>query len=436
MADPISVSASIAGLITITDTVFNRTFKYVKSVKGAPNEVSSLALALGALSGVLHNLHLVASQLEGEPFDTAIQVNHVYSCIHTVEKVERILDKFQPSARSQNMETMKRLKWPFSVSEAKTLCAEVEGHKTTLSFALNVDSMAGLLQGLSRQKDLQNGIDDIKSQLRFKHAAETRIAVSEERRKVLNWIQPYNPHENHEMSLKLRHPGTGLWLIESDEFKAWLSCSSAKLWCYGIPGAGKTVLASSVIQEALGRSSASTAVAFFYCDYKNATTQDPRNILGSLACQIAVQDEQSFGKLQALYTKHNPSDRPSVGVDLEELRDLLVEMASSFDDAMIVVDALDECGTQSSFVTRLLSSLNNSGEASNIKTLFLSRDEQDIRETLEDYGQMPIAARSSDLKIFVGAEIECRIRNKDLRIKDQSLKQEIMERLVEGADGM
>ena len=437
MADPISVSASIAGLITITDTVFSRTFKYVKSVKGAPNEVSSLALALGALSGILHNLHLVASQLEGEPFDTAIQVNHVYSCIQTVEKVEKILDKFQSSpARSQNMETMKRLKWPFSVSEAKTLCAEIEGHKTTLSLALNVDSMAGLLQSLSRQKDLQNGIDDIKSQLRLKHAAETRIAVREERRKVLNWIQPYDPHENHGMSLKLRHPGTGLWFIESDEFKAWLNCSSAKLWCYGIPGAGKTVLASSVIQEALGRSSPNTAVAFFYCDYKNATTQDPRNILGSLAFQIAVQDEQSFGKLQAFYAKHNPSDRPSVGVDMEELRDLLVEMASSFDDAMIVVDALDECGTQSSFVTSLLSSLNNSGEASNIKTLFLSRDEQDIREALEDYSQISIAARSSDLKIFVGAEIECRTRNKDLRIKDQSLKQDIMERLVEGAEGM
>ena len=437
MADPISVSASIAGLITITDTVFNRTFKYVKSVKGAPNEVSSLVLMVGALSGILHNLHLVASQLEGEPFDTAIQVNHVYSCIQTVEKVEKILDKFQSSsARSQNMETMKRLKWPFSVSEAKTLCAEIEGHKTTLSLALNVDSMAGLLQSLSRQKDLQNGIDDIKSQLRLKHAAETRIAVSGERRKVLNWIQPYDPHENHEMSLKLRHPGTGLWFIESDEFKAWLSCSSAKLWCYGIPGAGKTVLASSVIQEALGRSSPNTAVAFFYCDYKNAKTQDPRNILGSLACQIAVQDEQSFGMLQAFYARHNPSDRPSVSVDLEELRDLLVQMASSFDDAMIVVDALDECGTQSNFVTRQLSSFYNCGEASNIKTLFLSRDEQDIREALEDYSQISIAARSSDLKIFVGAEIECRTRNKGLRIKDQSLKQDVMERLVEGAEGM
>ena len=437
MADPLSVSASIAGLITITDAVFRRTFKYVKAVKGAPDEVSSLTLVLGSLSGILHNLELVAAQFEGEPFDTAIQVNHVHSCLQTVEKVEKILDKYSSlSAGSQKMEKMKRLKWPFSVSEAKTLCVEIEQHKTTLSLALNVDGMTAFLQTLSRQKDLQNGIDDIKSEVQRKRAVETRIAVSTERRKVLDWIQPYDPHQNHEINLNLRHPGTGLWLIESDEFKSWLSCSRTRLWYYGIPGAGKTVLASSVIQEALERSSPNTAVAFFYCDYKNVTTQDPRNILGSLACQFALQDEQSYVKLQAFYAKHNAPDRPSVGFKLGELRDLLVDMASYFNDVMIIVDALDECGTQNKVVTRLLSSLNDSNETGNIKSLFFSRDEQEIREVLEGYDQVSIAAESSDLRLYVGAEIELRIRNKDLRIKDKSLKEDVMKRLVEGADGM
>ena len=437
MADPLSVSASIAGLITITDSVFSRIFKYVKAVKAAPDEISSLKLALGSLSGILHNLELVAAQLEGEPFDTAIQVNHIHSCVQTVEKVEKIFEKYHSlSAGSQGMDKMKRLKWPFSVSEAKNLCVEIEQHKTTLSLALNVDGMTAFLQTLSRQKDLQNGIHEIKSEFQRKRAVETRIAVSTERRRVLDWIQPYDPHQNHDMNLTLRHPGTGLWLIKSDEFKSWLSCSHARLWYYGIPGAGKTVLASSVIQEALERSSPNTAVAFFYCDYKNITTQDPRNILGSLACQLALQDEQSCVKLQAFYAKHNPPDRPPIGFDLGELRDLLIDMASNFNDVMIIVDALDECGTQNKKVTRLLSSLNGGNEIGNIKTLFFSRDEQEIREVLEGYDQVSIAAESGDLRLFVGAEIELRIRNKDLRIKDKSLKDEIMKRLVEGAEGM
>lgn len=92
--------------------------------------------------------------------------------------------------------------------------------------------------------------------------------------------------------------------------------------------------------------------------------------------------------------------------------------------------------TQNKFVTRLISGLNHNSASSNIKTLFLSRDELEIREALEGYDQVSIAARSSDLRLFVAAEIEIRTRNKDLRIKDESLKQEIMERLVQGADGM
>lgn len=436
MADPISVSASIAGLITITDAVFSRTFKYVRAVKGAPNELSALTSAMGALSGILHNLSLVALQLEGEPFNTTAQANHIHSCLQTVEKVNNILDKFDSSTGGQSMKAIKRLRWPFSISEAKDLCAEVEGHKTTLSLALTADGLSGLLQALSKQKELQSGINGIKSELQQKREIETRVAITKERREVLDWIQPYDPRQNHEMSLRLRHPGTGLWLIESNEFKSWLTSSRTRLWCYGIPGAGKTVLASSIIQDALGRSCPNMAVAFFYCDYKNAATQDPRNILGSLGYQLALQDEQSFEKLQVFYKKHNSANRSSLGSSLEGLRDLLIEMASNFDNAMVIVDALDECGAQSKLVTRLLSSLNSSGEAGNIKLLFLSRDEQEIREVLEGYNQVSIAARSSDLRLFVGAEIELRTRNKDLRIRYELLKQDVMERLVEDADGM
>ena len=436
MADPLSISASIAGLVTFTDAVFRRTFNYVKAVKGAPNELSALITAIGALSGILHNLSLIASQLEGESFDSTIQANHIHSCLQTVDKIRSILDKFDSSIEGHSMKTMKRLKWPFSGTEIKDLCTEIEGHKTTLSLALTTDGLSGLLQTLSRQKDLQSGINGIESELKRKHEVETRVAITKERRKVLNWIQPYDPHQIHGMSLRLRHPGTGLWFMESDEIKSWLRCPGARLWCFGIPGAGKTVLASSIIQEAIEQSCPNVAVAFFYCDYKNAVTQEPRNILGSLACQFALQDEVGFEKTRAFYEKHNPADRPSTEFSLDDLRDLVVETASSFNNAMIVVDALDECGTQSKFVTRLLSDLHSRDEAGSIKTLFLSRDEEEIREVLDGYEQVSLGAKSSDLRLFVGAQIELRIRNRDLRIKDESLKQDIMERLVEGADGM
>lgn len=67
------------------------------------------------------------------------------------------------------------------------------------------------------------------------------------------------------------------------------------------------------------------------------------------------------------------------------LRDLLVEIAFNFDNAMIIVDALNECEAQTKLVTRIFSDLHDSHEGFNIKTLFLSRNEQDIRDVLKEY---------------------------------------------------
>ena len=436
--DPFSISASIAGLITLADVVFCRIFKYVKGVKGAPKAISALSSEIGALYGILNSVLLIVCQLEGETFDSTIQTHHVQSCYQTLEKVKKVLDKHgTTSPQDHSVETIKRrLRWPFSMSEAEDLIAEVERHKATMGLALTVDGMSGLLQALSRQTVLHDGVTEIKRELQHSRAAETRIEISGKRKKILDSFGPIDPYKNHHTSLKLRHPGTGLWLTESDEFKHWLKTPNAKLWLYGIPGAGKTVLASSVIQQALRESGRDIATAFYYCDYKDPVTQDPINILGSLAKQIAKQDEQSFEKLQRFFQNHHPDEKPSNAYNPDDLRDLVIAMTSSFESAMVVVDALDECGQSTSHVTELLASLNMGREKSTIKTLFFSRNEQDIRDFLEDYTQVSIAARSSDLRLYVGAEIELRTRKKKLRIKDPSLKEHIMERLVDGADGM
>ena len=111
-------------------------------------------------------------------------------------------------------------------------------------------------------------------------------------------------------------------------------------------------------------------------------------------------------------------------------------MASSFDGVTVIVDGLDECGTNATEVTELLASLNKEDEDANIKTLFLSRDELDIREHLEDFSKVEIAARSSDLRLYFAAEIDIRVRKHKLRIRDQTIKAYIMERLVSGVKGM
>jgi predicted LPLAT superfamily acyltransferase len=83
----------------------------------------------------------------------------------------------------------------------------------------------------------------------------------------------------------------------------------------------------------------------------------------------------------------------------------------------------------------LLASLST-GNQTKIKTLFTSRLETDIEVHLGSYEKVSIAATSSDLRLYVASEIENRTRKKVLRMRNPELKKEIMDRLIDGAQGM
>lgn len=118
----------------------------------------------------------------------------------------------------------------------------------------------------------------------------------------------------------------------------------------------------------------------------------------------------------------------------DELCDLIVKVSTHFQCTMIVVDGLDEISEGRADISRRLQNLNN--VSNSFETLFASRAEIEIGYALEDCEKVSIAAMSSDLRLYVGSEIERRTRERKLKIKDLSLKEHIMETLVEGADGM
>ena len=195
------------------------------------------------------------------------------------------------------------------------------------------------------------------------------------------------------------------------------------------------MLASAVIEEVFKCRSHSVAAAYFYCDYKDVKTQDPANILGSLAKQLIPQSERCFKESEAFYEVHHSEKQASTSYRPDELRDLVLQMSSFFIQTMIVVDGLDECGKDTTTVTRLLSSLSKS-ETPTVQTLFLSRDEIDIRETLTDYTPLSIAADKGDLQLYVAAELGTRMKNRRLHINNKSIREHIMDQLVNGANGM
>lgn len=439
--DFLSIASGVAGLVALADSVFSRTYSFVREVRNAEKDISNLASGIRNLSGLLHGLSLVLSELERESSETNFQLHHINSCRVTLRTIEKKLDSCDPRSidGKRTEKVLRKLKWPFSSAETKELVNDVERHKSVINIALAADNLTTALKALSRQDQLANDVTEIKKVLKSRWAEEVHIGLGKERKEVLQFFEKSDPTTNQRSNAKLRHPLTGLWLTQGQVFQTWLHSRNSKLWLSGIPGAGKTLLAAAVIEDTLEESSASHAVAYFYCDYKDAEKQHPLNILGTIAAQLARQNERAFMLLQELHKSCHPEDRSPVAPELLLLTGTVRALLSCFEDASIVVDGLDECGDHISTVVESLVSLA-AGERSHTRLLILSRDIPEIRGLLDDqFGHMEVAAQNEDLRLFVGAEFEARSRKYgrgQLRVRSPALKDHIMRTLIEKSAGM
>ncbi|KAL2693920.1 hypothetical protein Neosp_000488 [[Neocosmospora] mangrovei] len=437
MADPLSMAASIAGLMSLADTVFRYVFKYARGAVNAKKEVETLSTEINGLSAVLRSLHALASELEAEvSFEPTLRMQHLTYCKQTLEtlrnRVKKAADDFDNKAKWEGI--TRRLKWPFSASETKDLLSDISRCKETLTLATTADTMRKLQICLTNQADLDRKLD--KKLDNITHILE-RDEVDVRKRLVLDFFMKpeANPKANLSQSIKLRHPTTGSWLTSSHAFRAWLDTPGSRLWLNGIPGGGKTVLAGAVVQEALSIKSPDTAVAFFFCDYKNPATLLPLNIIGAIASQIARQNDDAFDLLQDYYEELHPARALDRVADVDELRAIVAKMSQLFSQVTVIIDGLDECGENADSVLESISELAMSTTSTSL-ALF-SRDELNIRTCLhEDFEEISIEAHKEDIELFVRAEMEHRIQSNRLKLSNLKIKDDIVEELITRANGM
>ncbi|KAG4261888.1 hypothetical protein FPRO03_11356 [Fusarium proliferatum] len=172
------------------------------------------------------------------------------------------------------------------------------------------------------------------------------------------------------------------WILKNDTYNIFVDDPSSRvLWINGPPGKGKTMLLCGIIDE-LHKSL--RPISFFLCQ-ANVKEED-------LSSDIAVMRGLIFVLLE-----HQPSlisvIRPSYDKQIhrlfnsinssELLRDILITMLQepSLRDAILLVDALDECNINRSKLTRLIVDLSKS---CNTKWIVSSRDWPEIRQELAE----------------------------------------------------
>jgi hypothetical protein len=284
---------------------------------------------------------------------------------------------------------------------------------------------------------------------------------------ILDWFSPIDPSKTHQLARSLYQRGTGKWFIDGPEFTKWHEKPNSALWIYGIrklscvnlngilntcySGRRKdnlivgllafyqcymtTNLQSSLIIEEVFNLKVS-GTAYYYCTYRDPTSQKPTYILGSLVRQLAEQSTEAFLECKAFHTVRNPAGRPPSQPTEAELGELLQSISKHFAEVSLVVDGLDECGAAAGIdrteLTRVLSNIHDPSVGT-IRIAIASRREQNIDMYLAKFDHISIAAMSSDLELYVAAEVARRGR---YIIRDENIREEIIEALTSGAEGM
>ncbi|KAF2808624.1 uncharacterized protein BDZ99DRAFT_343733, partial [Mytilinidion resinicola] len=127
---------------------------------------------------------------------------------------------------------------------------------------------------------------------------------TQENTRVLQWLSPVNPQHKHRIFREDYQEGTCLWVFDLPEYKAWATEENTALFIYGIPGAGKTTLASLIIDTLLVQKPA--GFAFFYCRHDDQATHVGANVLGSLMVQLAMQHPSAFSDFLEFYKLYHP----------------------------------------------------------------------------------------------------------------------------------
>ncbi|KAF4158277.1 hypothetical protein CNMCM6936_005011 [Aspergillus lentulus] len=159
---------------------------------------------------------------------------------------------------------------------------------------------------------------------------------------VLNWLTPVDYGPQHSDFLKRRQSGTGRWFLESAEYQTWLSAKNQTLFCPGIPGAGKTILTATVIDDLTTRflDDQSIGIAYIYFNFRRQNEQKVEDLLASLLKQLSQEQPALPDSVGTLYKKHKDKGTRS---SLDEISEALRSVAAKYSRAYIFIDALDEC---------------------------------------------------------------------------------------------
>ena len=180
-----------------------------------------------------------------------------------------------------------------------------------------------------------------------------------------------------------------------------------------------------------------SAIIYHYCDFSDSQSLEPSIILGTLIRQLLEKiaiPETLEKQIERCFSSHISYATP------EDLLQVFVDTMAQFAKIYILVDGIDECKNED--IMLLLSMfdrlLQRTIDTSIIKIIHFSRHNDVISGFLSRHSRLELSSEktSHDINIFIEETVRSKISCGALEASNESLEQEIMTRLKDGAHGM
>ena len=172
-------------------------------------------------------------------------------------------------------------------------------------------------------------------------------------------------------------------------------------------------------------------IAYIYCNYKEEG-QTSVDLVGSILQQLVQRHSHASSDIRALYKTHSSK---CTRATLSEYSTLLQMECRPFSKVFIVIDALDECREADGTRRKLLSALQKLPPT--VCILVTSRPHvRDVTEIFENAAGLEVIASDHDIRRFLAGQIEEEGRLKRLVKADPTLRETIINTIVEKVKGM
>jgi hypothetical protein len=424
--DGLSAAASVLAVLQISESVISACYQYYKTAKGARKDILEVISMVKDLKGTLDTIQFLLDEEGDDAEDPRLPL--LKSIDRSFKACESVLKDVSEQlgveiSTDLDPETVKvgfkkKATWPWKEKDVGKILQSLEKFKTSFILALSGETLQVV-------RAIQDGVKDVSESI------QTMI-ISDRHKSILDWLKPTDPSVNHNAARQKHEPTTGDWLLKSELFTKWMRARNGSLWLYGKPGAGKTILCSTIIEHVMSLcpNDAADRYAYFYFDFSDAQKQTVTGMLRSMIAQLSVPELSA--DVDARYRKCNHGQQQPGSDDLVKT---LVSLFKDSHRSYLIVDALDECSERKALLRTIRRIVQT--HSGHVNVLVTSREERDIWEGMEGVILDSVSLECGGLDADIERHIhKCLESDTDWRNDPAHVKEEIQDALVKGAHGM